>query len=380
MKKIIALFIISIICFSSNAQLRTYVNFNITADTLKLRHYKYDKDVSNPDIKTLKVAVKFNDESIINKEDLEVLNDGTTQVIAIDYVFTQYNDKKTQDDLNKKRLLELYLASPNIFAQKMTCWRFVEQLGFTKDADASLLFHGFVIKYQKITPYRAASAEVVKKDIIRKMTSTDPNAIGSVFKRNPKLPKELIVADYTCSMSPHYIELMAWFCLQDFQTKSSFAFFNDGDGIANDKKIIGRTGGVHQFRTNNLDTIARYIYETIKSGCSGDEPENDMEAILKGIEKNKNVKEVVLIADNWSDVRDFQLKSRVTKPVHIILCGTEHGINPQYLELARKTKGSVHTMTEDLEDLFKLSEGQKFTIAGREFVIRGGRIVLVNKT
>lgn len=379
MKYILSISLILLSCFSINAQRTTFVNFNITADTLQLRHYKLEKD-SNPDIKTLKVEVKFNDETIISPKDLEILNDGTTQVIAVDYVFTQYNDRQSQENLNKKRLLELYLTSPNIFTQKMTCWRFVEQLGFTKDKDASLLFHGFVIKYRKITPYRAASPEVVKKDIIRKMTSTDPNAMGAVFKRNPKLPKELIVADYTCSMSPYYIELMAWFCLQDFKSKSSFAFFNDGDGISNDKKVIGRTGGIHQFKTNSLDTIAKYIYETVKFGCSGDEPENDLEAVLKGIEKNKKVKEVVLIADNWSDVRDIRLKHLITKPVHIILCGTEHGINPQYLDLARKTKGSVHTMTEDLEELFKLSEGQRFSLAGHEFQIQRGQIVLVNKT
>lgn len=379
MKKFVLVLFLSSIYIVLPAQRKTSINLSVLADTVKVRHYEY-KDDPSPAVKTLIINVKFNDETILNEDDLSVLNTGLTKVIAVDYVYTQYSDRKSQSNLNKKRLLELQLAAPSVFDQNMTCWKFVEQLGFTINSDASKLFHGFVIRYQESKPYRVRSPLTVREDIASIMKSPKPNKMKDVFNRNPDFTKELIVADYTCSMSPYYLELMAWFCLQDMTEKTSFAFFNDGDGMPNDQKIIGRTGGVHQFKTKSLDTIAEKIFETIKTGCSGDSPENDVEAVIKAIEENKDVKEVILLADNWSDMRDISLLAFVGKPVHVILCGTEYGINPQYLNLAKRTKGSVHTMTEDLKELFKIREGQKFSFGGQEFIVLSGQIVKWKKT
>jgi len=349
--------------------------FNISADTLKVRKYKATNDPTRTDIKTLVIPVKFNDESIVNKKAFDLLNDGLTQVISVDYVYTTYENKEVQDRLNKKRLVELYLYSPDMFEQSMTCWRFIEQLGFRNKEDARKLFHGFVIKYQKIIPYRVKEAGDIKKDVVDRMIKPKDSLIHKVFSRNPKLKRELIVADYTCSMSPYYLEVMAWFCLHESKRDIPYAFFNDGDGKPNNKKIIGNTGGVHQFKTRNLDTLVKYVFETIKTGCSGDGPENDIEAVLKGIEKNPRIKEVVMIVDNWSDMRDYRLRFQITKPVRVILCGTKNGINPQYLNLARQTKGSIHTMEEDLEHLYEIQEGETFMLGGQKYIVKQGRII-----
>ena len=118
MKKILFAIVILFSCFGAFAQLKTSIRFNITADTLKVRHYKFPKEASGSKIKTLKVELKFNDEKILNEEILEVLNTGLTNVVSIDYVYTQYQNKKTQDDLNKKRLFSLYLAAPDAFNSK----------------------------------------------------------------------------------------------------------------------------------------------------------------------------------------------------------------------------------------------------------------------
>lgn len=355
------------------AQLNMSANFKISTDTQRVRIYK-PSFKSQTGIHTLQAKVKFNDEKIIDRAMFDSLCDGLTQVISVDYVFTQYDDKKTQDELNKKRLFELYLAAPFIFQQSMVRWRFVEQMGFMHEDDAPKLFHGFVIRYQRIKPFAAAKVEDVKKELLQRMKKPNDSLFEKVFSRSLHFGNDVVVADYTCSMSGYYNDMMAWFCLHQFQKQIPFAFFNDGDGIDNDKKIIGKTGGVHQFATNSLDSIAKYVFETIKTGCSGDEPENDIEAILKAIEKNPMAESVILIADNWSDMRDYALRYLIKKPVHIILCGTEHGINIQYLNLARETKGSVHTMKEDLDNLYKLGEGTNFKINGQEFVIRMGKI------
>jgi hypothetical protein len=368
--------VISDICL---AQIKYGFNFNFYTDTTKLRIYGFRSKDLPKGVHAIIVPIKFNDELISNKKLLDSLNDGLTQVIGIDYVYTQYKDAKTQSDLNKKRIFELYISAPNLFNQNMTKWAFYEQLGFTKVEDARKLFHGLIIKFKRIEPYAAISPVQIKDDIQKRMQQPKDSIILNIFNRNPKLKKDLIVADLTCSMSPYYLELFSWFCLQDYSTEAAFALFNDGDGKANELKIIGNTGGVHQFSTSKIDTISKYVFETIKTGCSGDDPENDIEAILKAIQKNPSVKEVVLVADNWSDMRDFSLRGLITKPVHILLCGTQHGINLQYLNLALDTKGSVHTLTEDLNKLFDLNEGSVFSLHGYSFIVRNHKIERLSK-
>ncbi|MFM2385997.1 MAG: hypothetical protein RL660_754 [Bacteroidota bacterium] len=362
------------VCF---AQMKFGVNINFNADTLKVRHYDAPRTMKHTS--TILLPFKFNETNLTSRKYLDTLNDGLTQVLSIDYVYTEYKDRKTQEDINAKRIMELSLAAPNLLNQGMTKWRFIEQLGFTKDEDARNLFHGFVITYKRDRPMSIASVSEAKAQLLATMKEPNDSLFTSVFTRNPQFTKELVVADFTCSMTPYYMDMMAWFCLHEFTREIPFAFFNDGDGKPNDQKVIGQTGGVHQFKTNSLDTLANYVYETTKTGCSGDCPENDIEAILKAIEKNPKVKEVILIADNWSDMRDYNLRGLITKPVHIILCGTEYGINPQYLNLAYITKGSIHTMKEDLHNLFKFNEGKVFTLNGQEFVVRQGRIDKVKK-
>ncbi len=87
-----------------------------------------------------------------------------------------------------------------------------------------------------------------------------------------------------------------------------------------------------------------------------------------------------MLADNWSDMRDYNLRYQVNKPVRIILCGTKYGINPQYLNLAYITKGSVHTIEEDLDKLFELKNGATFILAGQTFVVSNGNIIPLAKT
>ena len=92
-----------------------------------------------------------------------------------------------------------------------------------------------------------------------------------------------------------------------------------------------------------------------------------------------DVEEIVMIADNWANIKDLCLADKIKKPVRIILCGAENGfINVDYLELARKTKGSIHIMNEDLENLIKLSEGEVFSFGKKLFKIVKGKVVAYN--
>ena len=108
----------------------------------------------------------------------------------------------------------------------------------------------------------------------------------------------------------------------------------------------------------------KYIIQTIRKGMTngsgGEYPENDVEALLAAADKCSPADELFLIADNFSPVRDLELMYRLKIPVRLIICGVEVGgnecwgfnnpkeINEQYLDLARATGGSVHTINKDI--------------------------------
>ena len=115
---------------------------------------------------------------------------------------------------------------------------------------------------------------------------------------------------------------------------------------------------------------------TIKKGHGGDAPENPIEAILFGLSKSGKVEDVILIADNWAKARDLKLLSKVKVPVRVILCGVYDGmeISEDYLNIAYKTKGSVHTIEKDITNLIKQSSGKKFNVNGVDYIIKNGNV------
>lgn len=359
------------------AQSRLAVNINFQYDTLTLRRYVFDKELDTA-IKTVVVKLKFDGTQILNPKDLEVLNGGLARVLSVDYVFTEDTNIVRQNQLNKRRIFELGLLCPDLLAPKMTKWKFIRQTEFYKNGDAQKLFHGFVIRYTKAVNYDA-DPKRIKEDILSREKRVADSTVLKIFTRNSSFNADVIVADLTGSMSPYYLEILAWFSLNETDKERSYSFFNDGDHKPTEEKVIGKTGGIYQVKSKSLDTIVEYVRQTIQSGNGGDQPENNIEAILKAIEKNPACKEVIMLADNWSDMRDYNLRYQVNKPVRIILCGTKQGINPQYLNLAYITKGSVHTIEEDLDKLFELKNGATFILAGQTFVVSNGNIVPLAK-
>jgi len=195
-----------------------------------------------------------------------------------------------------------------------------------------------------------------------------------VFRRNPQWKKVMLVVDMTGSMFPYLGQLLVWF-KKNFEGEKIkyYTLFNDGDGIPDSKKIIGQTGGVHTFDAKDFKKFKKDLEEVRKKGEGGDDPENDIEAILKSIMARRDYGDIVLLADD-SDIRDMKLLKRIKKPVHIILCGTKKGINQQYLQLAYYTKGSIHTANNDL-DMKKLKEGQQFELDQDIFIFQHGEFV-----
>lgn len=203
------------------------------------------------------------------------------------------------------------------------------------------------------------------------------STIYRVFARNKDWKKVMMVVDMTGSMFPYIGQLLVWFKKNyEGEKIKYYALFNDGDNIADNKKVIGNTGGVHAFEAKDYKKLKKDIEDVRKMGEGGDDPENDIEALLKASAAYRDYVDIVLLADD-SDIRDMSLLKRFKRPVHIILCGTKKGINPQYLKLAAHTKGSIHTANNDVY-IKALKEGQEVTLDNDIFIWESGTFVWVD--
>ena len=208
---------------------------------------------------------------------------------------------------------------------------------------------------------------------------TTTNAIFKVFTRNPKWKKNIIVTDLTSSMYPYAKQINTWLKLYFMKDTAQqyFVFFNDGDKKKDADKKIGATGGIYICKAKTCEDLVNTMKLTIKKGEGGDSPENVVEAILAGIKKIRRPDNIILIADNWAKVRDLSLVTRIKIPVRVVLCGVFEGmeINTDYLNIAYKTRGSIHTIEHDITELINQTSGKKFNINGFDYKIKNGNVI-----
>jgi hypothetical protein len=363
------------LCNKSFSQEKFRVNINIKADTLSIpeyeaTHLEYESQVT--------YKMNFNEFTIENAAAVSLLSGAV--ILRVDLVYTNYPDGADFSLLNKRRLLELYLLSPQVFGNPNTQWRFVSQTNCKSVLEANKMFHGIVVTYRPAASM--ASSEIERsylKSVVAGKTAIYDSTIFKVFKRNKKWHDMLVISDFTGSMSPYGAQVLLWQALNMTNKPiKNFVFFNDGDMTPDKEKEIGNTGGIYYCTAENLDTVVNTASETIMNGCGGDSPENDIEAILYGIKKYPDCSEIVLIADNLSNMRDYELLSKIKKPVKVILCGTNYGINVQYVNLAYRTKGSIHTIEQDIDNMIEMKEGEKFKIGKKNFKISGGKIIALD--
>jgi len=374
---------------------------------------------------------KFKDSTILAK--LE-----NTHIKYITYVYSAFKSDSEfkQEELNRERLYNLYQYFPELFNRNETEWKIIEQTGAKSENEAKELFHGYVVYYRPAPTKESMEGEIAYMEsmIDTALTFISPvsdtstlittvesiaivdefgseayyesdiafdvadsaytseagtfdfgsyfqdTTVSAVLNRNKDWDKMLINCDLTGSMSPYSAQLFVWHRLNIDKNKiQHFVFFNDGDMTPDNKKKAGNTGGIYHSKTDDFDDLKEVAYKCMSNGGGGDAPENDIEAMLKGFKKFKNCGDVILIADNWANMRDYEFIDKIDKPVRIILCGTQFGINKQYLDLARATKGSVHTIEKDISNLMDLREGEKITISGHTFTIENGKFIEVKK-
>jgi hypothetical protein len=236
-----------------------------------------------------------------------------------------------------------------------------------------------VSRNDTITRYESFNIFNISENAWKYLAKLD-TTVFTIMKRNSSWTDILFVCDVTGSMSPYTAQVLVWNKM-NFNSRrvKYFTFFNDGDNMRDDLKRIGQTGGIYHVEartTRDIDSTARLA---MMRGTGGDTPENYMEALLSASQKFPEASEIVVVADNYANIKDISLLSRMKKPVHVILCGTETGINPHYLRLAFKTKGSVHTLGQDITHLHELKDGDKVKIGFQTFQVMKGRFQLLQE-
>ncbi|MEO7764823.1 MAG: hypothetical protein ABIR78_10695, partial [Ferruginibacter sp.] len=214
-----------------------------------------------------------------------------------------------------------------------------------------------------------------------KMVVTITNAIpdSSILKILDRTmwEKATIVGDVTGSMYKYTAQLLLWVKANPIGSLAkNFVFFNDGDNMPDKDKKLGNTGGIYYKTCTNYTEVENLLKATMLKGSGGDYPENNVEALMKAEKAFPEAEFQVMIADNWAAIKDKVLWQYLTKPVRIVVCGaTEFNVNIDYLNLARKTKGSVHLMESDLYNLSGLKEGEILKVGKNNFVVKNGMFV-----
>lgn len=175
------------------------------------------------------------------------------------------------------------------------------------------------------------------------------SVVWKVLERHPEWEQVVIVADWTGSMYGYGSQALQWH-INHFERSGLewFTLFNDGDNTPSYKKKIGSTGGIYDQFADNIEAVIALYQLVMMKGNGGDGPENPVEALIHAVERYPGAGEIVLLADNNACARDMALLDLVDVPVRVVVCGVRKRVNEQLLEIAMRTKGSLHTIEEDL--------------------------------
>ena len=353
-----------------------------------------------------KVHMTFESFQVENSEELTQLK--SKEIIAVDLVYTLFPENKDFTTLNTNRLRSLSTVFPALLAKKNISWRCIGQSACKTRDDANKFFHGFVIYYRTFSPmqklrfpeelFLTYSTNLEKMDfrdstvlynLYRKNYIAEDSTVYKVLERKLSAwEKSLLVIDWTGSMYPFGFQVLTWlkFHVQDTSHFGGLVLFNDGDDKAPGEKIIGRTGGIYHTASTQWVEIINMMVKAQQAGQGGYDDENDLEALIKGQELFPKVKNIVLIADSQSFVRDLVLLNYFVKrckenkqTLRIILCGIADKVVRDYIYMAAKTQGSVHTLKQDLEKLYLDEEGAIVNEEGKYYVFRDGMFDLVSR-
>ena len=208
----------------------------------------------------------------------------------------------------------------------------------------------------KIPPIQYLSPEEneIKYQMLLGEFGEDSTTYQSLSRNIRQWQNAVIVSDFTTSMYPYSTQIFAWMKknARHLNIKGT-VFFTDCDSLGNQIENGKSTGQMFLTKEKNpLFVVPMMLNAARNTQNNRDSEENDLEALLYAQANFPNTKHLVLIADNDAPPKDMYLLSKIKKPVHVVLCGTTRdatqAFQEEYLEIAQQTKGSLHTLEDDI--------------------------------
>lgn len=305
------------------------------------------------------------------------------RIHTIELVYSDYPKEYPHQQLNLQRFEQIGKLLPGIFEQPHIRWRIVRQTDCLTKQAASSLFHGFVISFeeykQTLTVDYQKNTSVIKEAYLalpaeaRQFLSMGDDTLAfDVLDRNIENWQNIaLVSDWTASMYLHTTQVLRWHIMRQAESNiRQFVFFNDGDAKKQDEKIVGKTGGIYSIKAADYTEVIELMRQVKDKGDGGDLPENDIEALLAAQQQFPDAGEVVLIADNRSNIRDLALVPQLKRPVRIILARIVNDdiayIKGVYVKIALATGGSLHTRYRDYTTKQELEQLIRDILAARQ--------------
>jgi hypothetical protein len=175
-----------------------------------------------------------------------------------------------------------------------------------------------------------------------------------VLARNAgRWPNAVLVCDLTSSMYPYSTQLFAWLRQHtQHPVVKGTLFFTDCDSLGHETTPQGPAGRMFATRERTPERVLPLMLAAARNTLGNQQDaENDIEALIEAQRRFPEAKNLVLIADNSSRVKDLHRLAEVRLPVRVILCGspwdTTQAFQPDFFEIATRTRGSLHTLEDD---------------------------------
>ncbi|GAA4396396.1 hypothetical protein GCM10023187_04490 [Nibrella viscosa] len=200
-----------------------------------------------------------------------------------------------------------------------------------------------------------ATYETIKQQVLTGTIGADSTTYNVLSRNAARWPDAVLVCDFTTSMYPYSTQLFAWF-RQNARNRSinGMVFFTDCDSLGQETRPNGPAGQMFVNRERDPAKALPVLLDAARNTINNvDENENDIAALLFAQQTFPNAKHLILLGDNASGVKDMALLNRVTKPVHVVLCGSTGdsalAFQPDYYTIARQTGGTLHAIADDLD-------------------------------
>lgn len=333
--------------------------------------------------------------AIINPESWQKLMNAN-RAVKINLIYTKYPRNKELWRTNYRglmmdRLKALFAIDSSLNSSKIE-WNIVLQTKCRTEPEAIKMLHGIEIVFEPLPvttevaelsdtldpsapsesindPENLAYHERKLSKMVKRVGGHNNTTVQTILERNSDWKNALVVMDWSGSMYPYSLNLMLWHA-RNFQKSgiTNVVLFTDGEP-GKKKGNLGNYGGIYYSPAADLKSVVKIMGNTWNKNFRNSIEENNIEGLFKGAAHFPEHDELIMIADNRSCMKDFCLCELVNSPVRIVLCGTEDGINPQYVNLAYRLNGSLHTLESDMQGF------ESYKIAGNDLVIDGWEFI-----